>query len=107
MKTVIWQSDSLKTLQSFPVQVKHDVGVELMRVQQGEDPIDWKPMPSVGHGVREIRVQFRGQYRVFYIANFDEAVYVLSAYIKKTQRTPKTEIDIAKQRLREVIRSRR
>ena len=106
MKTVIWQSDSLKTLQNFPVQVKYGVGVELMRVQQGEDPVDWKPMQSVGQGVREIRVRYRGEYRVFYIATFDKAIYVLSAFIKKTRRTPKKEIDLARQRLREVIRSR-
>lgn len=106
MKTVIWQSDSLKKIRSFPEQVKHDLGVELMRVQSGLAPLDSKPMQTIGRGVREIRVQYRGQYRVFYIASFDEAVYVLSAYIKKTQRAPKTEIDLAKQRLREVIRSR-
>ena len=74
VKTVIWQRDSLKALQSFPAKVKHDVGVELMRVQSGLNPIDWKPMPSIGQGVREIRVQYRGQYRVFYIAKFDEAI---------------------------------
>ena len=107
MKTVIWQSDSLKALQSFPAKVRHDVGVELMRIQSGLDPIDWKPMPSIGQGVREIRVQYRGQYRVFYIAKFDEAIYVRSAFINKTQRTPKSEIDLAKQRLREVKRSRK
>lgn len=106
MKTVVWQSDSLKTLQRFPAQVKHDIGVELMRVQDGLNPLDWKPMASVGTGVREIRVQYRGQYRVFYIATFEEAVYVLSAFHKKTQRTPKAEIDLAKKRLREVKRSR-
>ncbi|MCZ6658479.1 MAG: type II toxin-antitoxin system RelE/ParE family toxin [Gammaproteobacteria bacterium] len=107
MKTVIWQSDSLKTLKSFPSQVKYAVGVELMRVQSGLTPMDSKPMQSIGPGVREIRVQYRNQYRVLYIASFDEAVYVLGAFIKKTQRTPKTEIDLAKQRLREVKRSRK
>ena len=83
------------------------MGVELMRVQSDEDPIDWKPMTSVGPGVREIRVQYRGQYRMMYIAKFEEAIYVLSVFRKKTQRTPKAEIDKAKARLREAIRSRK
>ncbi len=107
MKKVIWQSDSLTQLRKMPGQVKADMGVELMRVQSGEDPLDWKPMPSVGAGVREIRVQYRGQYRLMYVAKFDEAVYVLSVFRKKTQRTPKAEIDKAKDRLREVIQSRK
>ena len=103
---MIWQSDSLKIIRSFPEQVRYDVGVELMRIQSGMNPIDWKPVRSVGQGVREIRVQYRGQYRVFYTAKFAESIYVLSAFIKKTQRTPKAEIQLAKRRFREVIRSR-
>ena len=106
LKTVIWQSSWLKILQSFPEQVRRDVGVELMKVQGGLNPVDWKPMPSVGQGVREIRDRYRSHYRVFYIAEFSDPIYVLSAFIKKTQRTPKAEINLARQRLRTVIRSR-
>ena len=54
MRKVVWQSDTLKTLQGFPDPVKYDFGVELMRVQFGQDPIDWKPMRSVGPGVKEM-----------------------------------------------------
>ncbi len=68
-----------------------------MRVQSGLNPVDWKPMPVIGQGVREIGVRYRSQYRVFYIAEFSDAIYVLSAFIKKTQRTPKAEIDLARQ----------
>jgi len=107
VKKVVWQGGSLKTLQGFPNQVKYDFGVELMRVQSGQDPIDWKPMTSVGSGVKEIRVQYRGQYRLFYIASFDDAVYVLNVFIKKTQRTPKSEIDKARARLRGIQQSRK
>jgi phage-related protein len=106
MKTLVWQRDSLNILKGFARQVQHDFGVELMRVQSGLDPVDWKPMTSVGKGAREIRVQYRGQYRVIYIAKFEEAVYVLSAFQKKTQRTPKSEIELARNRLQEVIQSR-
>ena len=107
MKDVIWQNDSLNELKKLPDQVLADMGTELMRVQYGENPIDWKPMTSIGKGVKEIRVHYRGEYRMMYVANFEEAVYVLSVFHKKTQRTPKAEIDKAKGRLREVIRSRR
>ena len=107
MEKAIWHGDSLKTIQGYAEQVQHDFGVELMRVQSDMDPVDWKPMTSVGKGVREIRVRYRGQYRLFYVAKFDEAIYVLSAFIKKTRTTPKAEIDKAKERLREVIRDRK
>jgi phage-related protein len=107
VKKVVWQSDSLKTLQGFPDPVKYDFGVELMRVQSGQDPIDWKPMRSVGPGVKEIRVQYRGQYRLLYVASLGDVIYVLNVFIKKTQRTPKSEIDKARARLRDIQQSRK
>ncbi len=64
-----------------------------MRVQFGLDPTNWKPMKTVGAGVREIRIHYRGKYRVIYVANRNEAIYVLHAFQKKTQRTPKHDID--------------
>ena len=107
MKKVVWQGDSLKTLQGYPDPVKYDFGVELMRVQSGQHPIDWKPMRSVGPGVKEIRVQYRSQYRLLYVASLGDAVYVLNVFLKKTRRTPKSEIDIARVRLRDVQQSRK
>jgi phage-related protein len=104
---MVWQGDSLKTHQGFPDPVKYDFGVELMRVQSGQDPIDWKPMRSVSPGVKDIRVQYRGQYRLLYVASLGDAVYVLNVFIKKTQRTPKSEIDKARARLRDIQQSRR
>ncbi len=61
---------------------------EVYLVQQGQEPSDWKPMPAVGPGVREIRIHSEGEYRVFYVASFAEGVYVLHSFQKKTQRTP-------------------
>lgn len=57
-------------------------------------------MPAVGRGVREIRIHHRGQYRVVYVAKFEEAVYVLHAFQKKTQKTRKQDIEITKRRIR-------
>lgn len=93
-------------LQGFPKQVRIDLGTELRRVQAGLDPTDWKPMPSIGAGVREIRVSYRGQWRLIYIAKLDEAIYVLHAFQKKTRRTPKADIDMARRRLHAILRSR-
>ena len=66
------------------------------------DPSDWKPMNNVGRGVREIRIHHEGQYRVIYVAKFDDAVYVLHAFRKKTQKTRKQDIEIARRRLKEI-----
>ena len=72
-------------------------------VQVGRQPADWKPMPAVGAGACEIRVREEsGAYRVIYVARYENAVYVLHAFQKKTQKTARTDLDLAKQRYREV-----
>jgi phage-related protein len=75
-------------------------------VQHGLDPDDWKPMTSVGPGVREIRVQTELAHRVFYLATFDEAVYVLHAFEKRTQKTPPHELKLARDRFRALLKKR-
>lgn len=82
-------------------------GFELRRVQQGLQPTDCKPMASVGTGVEEIRVHTGQEHRVFYVARFEEGVYVLHAFEKRSRKTPAREIDIARDRLREVLATRR
>ncbi|HXB54557.1 MAG TPA: type II toxin-antitoxin system RelE/ParE family toxin [Vicinamibacteria bacterium] len=82
-------------------------GFELRRVQQGLQPTDWKPMPNVGTGLEEIRIGTGQEHRVFYVARFEECVYVLHAFEKRSRKTPATEIDIARDRLREVLATRR
>ena len=64
-------------------------------------------MPSVGQGVSEIRIHTRVAHRVFYIAKFSEGIYVLHAFQKRTRKTSKTDIDLAKQRLGQLIRERK
>ena len=74
------------------------------RVQRGRDPDDWRPMPSIGAGVREIRVRERaGAFRVIYVAAFADVVYVLHAFQKKTRQTAKRDVDLAALRLREQV----
>lgn len=71
-------------------------------VQVGRDPDNWKPMPSIGAGVREIRVHDAvGAFRVIYTASFRSAIYVLHAFQKKTRATARKDIDLARRRYRE------
>ena len=88
-------------LASFPVEVRARAGHELFMVQVGRDPENWKPMSSVGPGACEIRVRDpSGAYRVIYVAKFADAVYVLHAFQKKTQKTTRADLDLAVQRYR-------
>ena len=82
--------------------VRRAVGLELLKVQMGDLPKDFKPMPSVGKGVYEIRVHLEGAWRLMYVAKFADAVWVLHGFQKKTQQTSKEDIELAKQRLKEI-----
>lgn len=64
-------------------------------------------MSPVGPGVIEIRVRTGTAHRVFVVTKFVEAIYVLHAFEKKTQKTPKREIDVAKRRYQDVVQGRR
>jgi phage-related protein len=92
-------------LKSFPNSVVDDMGHQLFLVQCGLEPNNWKPMTTVGAGVREIRVRDAdGIYRTIYLATRPEAVYVLHCFQKKTQKTPRRDIALARQRLSEILR---
>jgi phage-related protein len=104
MKKIQFLGDSLKSLREFPEDAKHDLGYQLDKVQRGEQPDDFKPMPSIGKGVEEIRVRDdSGIYRVIYTARLADAVYVLHAFQKKTQTTAKRDIALASKRYAELM----
>jgi len=106
-KPVIWLDDSRKRMRAFPATARQRAGFELWEVQQGNEPSDWKPMASVGPGVREIRIHSDGEFRVLYVARFEEAIYVLHAFEKKSRRTPKADVDLAEARYRGLVNERR
>ena len=106
-KQVKWLGNSRESIRDFPDDPRREAGYQLERVQAGKDPEDWKPMPSVGLAVKEIRVREGGAFRVIYVARFAEAVYVLHAFQKKANKTPKPDIEIARKRFRELIQERR
>ena len=105
-KDVVFIGSSLRDLRAFPDSARREAGYQLDRIQQGFDPTDWKPMIAVGTGVREIRINAEGAFRVIYVAKFDEAVYVLHAFEKKTRKTSRQAIDLAKRRYQALINAR-
>jgi len=82
---------------------RQDAGFQIDKIQRGEDPDDWKSLNTVGKGIREIRIkEASGHYRVVYLASLEIAVYILHAFQKKTKRTRKIDIDLARKRLKEI-----
>ena len=82
-------------------------GFQLRRVQQGMEPTDWKPMPSVWPGTREIRIHTATEHRVLYLAKFAEAIYVLHAFQKKARKTPRLDLELGRQRFQALVAWRR
>ena len=100
-KPIQFLGDSRETLRNFPDDSRYSAGVELRAVQTGLDPSDWKPMKTVGAGVREIRIrEALGAFRVIYLATMPDRVLVLHAFQKKTQQTAQKDIDLAAKRLK-------
>jgi phage-related protein len=105
MKPVAFLGNSLKNLRDFPKDVRQDAGRQIDRVQKGKQPDDFKPMPSIGKGVEEIRLwDEAGTFRVIYTARLADAVYVLHAFQKKTAATSQRDLDMAKTRLTQLLK---
>lgn len=96
MKKLDWVGNTRERLKRFPEEARREGGRQLRRVQYGLEPEDWKPMTSAGSGVIEIRLHQPHEYRVLYLANLHEAVYVIHAFEKKTQQTRQHELSIAR-----------
>lgn len=107
INAVLWVGSTRNDLRAFPKEARRRAGHELYQVQRGLDPSDWKPTPSVGAGVREIRIHTGLEHRIVYIAKFEEGVYALHAFEKTTRRTSRSDIELARKRLKEVMRTRR
>lgn len=101
-KKVVWIGTALDDLRDFPKDARHDAGFQLEQVQLGLEPDDWKPMPAVGAGCREIRIRTAdGAFRVFYVTKFGDSVFVLHCFTKKSQKTAQSDITIGAQRYSE------
>ena len=104
-KPVEFLGNSLDDLRAFPLPVRREAGHQLDQVQNGQEPDDWKPMNTVGQGVKEIRIRdAAGAFRVVYVAKFADAVYVLHCFQKKTEKASKTDLDLAAKRYRDLLK---
>jgi len=99
LRPIFWQGNSQAVVRGWPGVTKRQAGAELFRLQLGSDPIHWRPMKSVGPGVREIKIDEGGQFRVLYVTRRGEDIVVLHAFEKKAQRTARSDVDLGKQRL--------
>lgn len=105
MKHVSFMGDSLVVIRSFPEAAKREVGYQIDRIQRNLEPSDWKPMKSIGVGVREIRVRdATGAYRIIYITKYKNNVAILHAFQKKTQKTSKHDLTLAKNRYKQLMK---
>jgi len=104
MKAIEFVGNSLDALREFPIGARRECGYQLDRVQHGFDPSDWKPMPTVGSGVREIRVREQGgAFRVIYVAKLADRIYVLHCFQKRTQKTARADLDLAGKRYKQIV----
>ena len=102
MKPLRFMGSAKEELSAFPSPVRLRLGHELFMVQAGRDPDDWKPMTSVGPGACEIRARDRaGAFRVIYVARFKDAIYVLHAFQKKSGKTSRADLELARRRYSE------
>jgi len=105
VKLLSFLGNAVDEVRGFPDAARRDAGHQLYLVQCGLDPDDWKPMPGIGAGVRELRIRdAAGAFRLIYVATRPEAVYVLHAFQKKTRATSKPDIDLAVARYRDLTR---
>jgi len=103
LKPIEFMGDSLARLREFPSAARRSAGYQLDRVQRGLEPDDWKPMRTVGAGVRELRIRDRaGAFRVIYLATLPDRIVVLHAFAKKTPKTARRDIELATGRYRQL-----
>lgn len=109
LRVVEFLGDTRKRIREWPDIARKRAGRQLERLQLGARPQDYKSMPSVGAGVEEIRVWDDGNktYRVIYTARLTDAIYVLHAFQKTSQKTEKRDIALARRRLAELLQGDR
>jgi len=107
-KEIRWLGSSYADILKFPDDPRREAGFQLGKIQAGLDPDNWKPFDDVGQGTREIRIrETSGIFRVMYVAKFEEAIYVLHCFQKKTEATSKSDKDIADARYRAMVQKRK
>lgn len=106
LKPITWLGDSRSRLHEADKVTRQRAGQELQFLQRGKLPKDFRAMPDIGAGAMEIRVHGDNEYRVFYVARFEETVYVLHVFEKKTRKTRKGDLDLGRRRYRTMTEMR-
>ncbi len=100
---IAWEGDSKEVLSGFPKGVKQNLGFNLRLLQQGSEPIGYRPLQSIGRGVFELRDEDdRSWYRVVYLSRINDVIYILHCFEKKSRAMPKRDADTARRRLKAV-----
>lgn len=101
--TVVWEGDSKEVLKSFPKKIRAAFGLEIRCLQDGDMPSNSRPMQSVGRRVYELReMDANGWYRVIYLQRIAGRIFMLHSFVKKSAKTSQRDLNIAKQRLKDV-----
>lgn len=103
MRPIVFMGHTLQVIRGIPDQIKVEAGYELDKVQRGEQPRHWKPLSNLGTGIREIRIQRGGAWRIVYVVHRESVVYVLHAFQKKSQKLPKEDSETILRAFRELI----
>ena len=107
LKPIEFLGSTRRALAAFPDEARRTAGFQLDRIQRGLEPADTKALPTVGSGVLELRIHdSTGAFRVVYVARFPDAVYVLHAFQKKSRKTSRLDIELARTRYGDLMRSR-
>ena len=106
-RPLVWVGSSLGAVRAFPADARRAAGYQLRRVQSGLTPSDQKTLVTVGAGVLEIRIHTRTEHRIVYLAKFEEAIYVLHAFEKRSRKTSQADLALARERLAQVQALRR
>jgi phage-related protein len=103
-RTVLWVGSSKDDISALPGPVKSSFGHRLRQVQDGETPLEMKPLTQFGTGVFELRERFdKNAYRLVYVVSLKRAIYVLHAFIKKSKSgigLPKQDAELIETRLK-------
>jgi phage-related protein len=101
---VVWEGDSLEIIRSFPGPIRQDLGAELWRLQLGNRPLNSRPMPSIGVRIYELKEQDElAWYRIIYLAKIRYRIHVLHCFEKKSAKTSKNDLAVARARLKHVM----
>ena len=103
-RAISWVKAALKDFLEFPKDAQDKAATALTFVAEGVKPDIAKPLAGLGSGAWELAIKSRGDaYRVVYALQLGDDIWVVHAFQKKSKKgiaTPKSEIDLVKERIK-------